>query len=445
MTTLATAAPAAGVRGPQITVAPQQLVGASYKSVAYFNAAVKAGGILRGRIEITNYAGRRQVVAFDPVDALTAANLGATYQLRRHRIHGSTRWTSAGPRSVSIGPKRIYRAPIVARVPPGTKPGDYLSGVSIQVLNQRPSQRLRGKARVVSTQRYAIGLLVRVPGPRHPRITFKGASVAYEPAGVTFHVKARNAGNALLQGVYGTARVSRTGSPVLIARIGPGTFVTGTSLSYPLLAAKQQPHEGTIYLVEATLYYGGRIAHLVVHLRQNVRFGHAQAKKEQEFTGRHVTNPSNGVPWWAWVLIGLGVAVLAALLRRRRSGRRALVRGGRVEPLLEERLATLADGAGPLSILVISQSGEDRAVRRRLIDELRPRLRQNDVLAEDDERLVVILPNASKQSAEGQVEDLRRVFEANEETEGTRIGTATTVEPTTAPELLARADENATA
>ena len=59
-------------------------------------------------------------------------------------------------------------------------------------------------------QRYAVGMFVKVPGPRHSLIELPSASVEREPSGLTFYVQARNPGNTILQkGVRGSLLVTR--------------------------------------------------------------------------------------------------------------------------------------------------------------------------------------------------------------------------------------------
>jgi hypothetical protein len=87
--------------------------------------------------------------------------------------------------------------------------------------------------------------------------------------------------------------------------IGPGTFVTRTSISYPLLVAGERPSEGTTYRVRALMRYRGRIA----RLDTRVRFGHRSARQQAEF-GKAVSRSGAG---FLTVLLAAiaGVAVVA--------------------------------------------------------------------------------------------------------------------------------------
>ena len=63
-----------------------------------------------------------------------------------------------------------------------------------------------------------------------------GASVTREPAGLVFLVAADNTGNVILKNVHGWVKVTSASREVAAATITPGTFVSATSISYPVLS-----------------------------------------------------------------------------------------------------------------------------------------------------------------------------------------------------------------
>ena len=234
---------------------------------------------MAGTLELRNRLNRKVKVALDRVDGLTAGTLGSAYGLRGSKPHGPTRWIRVSKRRVTLSPRG--RATVTVTVTPkaGARPGDYLSGIGVQALGKRSRAKTRGNFSISSIQRYAVGVVTRVPGPRHPLIRFTGARIAREPAGVTFFASARNRGNAILQGVQGQVMITQGKRLVARKPIGPGTFVTGTAISYPLLVATERPKEGTTYRVRAFLRYRGGIA----RLDTGVRFGHRSAEQQAEF------------------------------------------------------------------------------------------------------------------------------------------------------------------
>jgi hypothetical protein len=433
---------AAAAAGAQVTVAPQQLLaGGGYRAVSFFDQATRRGGTLQARIVVKNLGATPARVALDPVDSLTAENLGSAYRPRGLRIHGPTRWARIARRRVVVAPRQQVPMAIRVDVPRRAKAGDYLTGIGVQVLNQRARKSTNRGAQVNSEQRYVIGALVRVPGPRHPRIRFHGASVGYEPGAVTFRLRARNHGNELLRKVHGSATISRGGSRVVVARIGPGTFVTGTSIRYPIAAARQHPRAGTVYRVQAVLRY----RHGVARLDTLVRFSKRDAQKQEEFGGPP-TKDSGGLPLWVWLVLAglLGGAAAAGLVRRGGRPRRPLA-GPAAYDRLKSELAEAGAHGRPLSVVVLPDTPEDGQTRARVLKTLAPRLRSTDVVGDrNGQGLMIILPDTSERAAAGQVEDMSRVLTGIDGLpNGARIGMATAAEPTAPADLLDRAARDA--
>jgi hypothetical protein len=257
---------------------------------SFFELSARPGRrAVAGKLELRNRLDRRVRVALNRVDGLTASTLGSAYRLRGSKIHGPTRWIRLSKRRVTL-PSRGRRTVTVTVSPRRrARPGDYLSGIGVQALGRRARTKTRGNLAISSIQRYAIGVLVRVPGPRQPLIRFTGARVQREPAGVTFFVSARNRGNAILQGVRGQVTITQGNRLVARKPIGPGTFVTGTSIDYPMLVAGERPTEGTVYRVRAFMRYRAKVA----RLDTRVRFGSASAQRQAEF-GKSVRDSGSG-------------------------------------------------------------------------------------------------------------------------------------------------------
>jgi hypothetical protein len=244
------------------------------------------------------------------VDGLTATTLGSAYGLRGSKIHGPTRWVRLSKRRVTLAPHGRTTISVTVTPRQRARPGDYLSGIGVQALGERTRTKTRGNLAIASIQRYAVGVVTRVPGPRHPLIRFTGARIAREPAGVTFFTAARNRGNVILQGVQG--QVTITQGKRLVARrpMGPGTFVTGTSISYPLLVTAEQPKEGTVYRVRAFLRYRGGVA----RLDTQVTFGHRSAEQQAEF-GKALRHTGAGfLTTMLAVIAGVAVVATAAFM-----------------------------------------------------------------------------------------------------------------------------------
>ena len=386
---LAVAAPEhAAVPPPAVALSVQTASGASG---SYFDLTARPGArTYAGTLELRSTVSHPVTVLVDPVGSLTASTLGSAYKLRGTAATGSAIWSSVGPRRIVIGPLATQVIPVSVAVPEGTRAGDYLSGISVQALTKPRTQRVKSNVAIASVQRYAVGLLVRVPGPRTPLIQLTQAIVKREPAGTTFYVFGRNAGNAVLQNVNGNVLITRGDRVVARTHVGPGTFVSGTSIAYPVLVRGEQPHEGTAYRVRATMHYGPRVA----RLDQYVRFGHRDAVRQQEFGGPKAGGGSSGI--WGKVLliavlalVALGLIGLFALLRRRRGGLRHAD-----ERLVERAIADAASKDEPLTALLVStgEGSEPDAVVARMLGE---RVRHSDAVLRVPGRSLLVLAHGT--------------------------------------------------
>jgi hypothetical protein len=414
-----TAAALAAAFAPSAAAAPTSAVNvavhpATGAASSYFVVPGRPGGAVRaGTLEIDNPRAKRVVVRLDPVGALTASTLGSAYTTGGSALSPQASWIRLPTRRVAVGPHGRVTVPVSAYIPGGTAAGDYLSGVSVEALGQARSTRVRGNIAVSSVQRYAVGMLVDVPGPRHPQLRILSARIAREPAGLTYYLHARNTGNAILKDVRGWVLITRGKRTVARAKIGPGTFVTGTSIDYPVLVAREQPREGAFYRVRALMRYRGRVA----RFDNKISFGHKAAQAQQDFGGRPLSDGRSGIPIWL-VALSFGVAFLVAvaallLFLRRRRTRGPIVALKALEAALAE-----ADGA-PLTLVRIVDVYDWKPARK-LAGAVRSRLRPSDSLYRLSKyELLVILPATHADAAEILYADMRstpadvRVREAN--------------------------------
>jgi hypothetical protein len=291
---------------------------ASQPGLSYFRLAAQPGtGAQAGTIELRNPTTKPMHVVLAPVDGETLSTLGSSYAPPGSRPHGAALWLHIGTRAATLAPGASLVVPVSVIVPQGAKPGDYLSGISVESLDQRPQSVKRLGASIASVSRYAIGTEVSLPGPRHPLIQLTGARLRHEPSGLTFSLIARNPGNVILQGVHGEVRITRGGRLVVAQPIEPGTFVARTSITYPVNAFRETPSEGTHYRISAWMRYPGGIA----RLSRTLTFGHRAAVAQQQYGGPSAA-AGGGTAWWkiAGILVAIlyGLITTVLLLRRNR-------------------------------------------------------------------------------------------------------------------------------
>jgi hypothetical protein len=393
-------APARSMGAAGLIVIPSP---ASGPPLSYFKFSVASGhSVQAGALELRNPTARRLRVVLSRVDGQTIDTLGSTYATAGTHAHGSTRWLRLGQTRLTLPPGGRALVPVSVRVPRGARPGDYLSGASVEALDQREQTVKRGGASIASVVRYAIGVEVSLPGPRTPAIRFRGAGLQRQPAGLVFLLNAGNVGNVILQNVHGGALITRGSRVIARVPLGPGTFVTGTSIAYPVPTPHEQPPQGTVYRVRAYLRYAGGIA----RLDTLVRFGHRAALLQQEYGGPKASSGPGDLSGWLLAAIGALTAGLLALLWRL-SARRRRSRALSVVPTLDAALTAAWASGEPLSLIVVEFDGA--AASGKLASVLRSRLRQVDRLCRlDGGGFLVVAQATDLGMAEQLAEDLRR-------------------------------------
>lgn len=396
----------------------------------YFQlTAAPAGTIRAGSLELVNPTAHTVTARLDPVDAITTNTLGSAYAQPNAGIHGSTTWLRLSRQKVAIPPHGSQSVSVSLEVPASAGPGDYLSGVAVEALGQSQTTHLSKGLAIGEIDRYAIGVEVTLPGVRRPALSFAGATLAREPAGLSFLLAASNTGNVILKNVHGWVRVTTGARRVAAATIQPGTFVSGTGITYPVRALREQPAPGTSYRVRGVLYYQGGVA----RLDTTVAFSHAAAVTQQNYGGRKLPQST---PPWGWLILGpLAAAALAGvrLLVVRR--RRPLARAAGLR-LLERSLEP--EGERPVSILLVK--GGSRYARA-IAATIKPRLRRSDRICELSPReLLVICPRTSRPVATDLQRDLCELLARHPTLADApiEVARATAVKPTTASKLLGR-------
>jgi len=338
----------------------------------------------------------------DPVDALTTNTFGSAYSLGGP-THGVTSWTTLSSRRVTLPPHGQTNVTVAATIPGSATPGDYLSGIAVEALGQVNSSQSKHGIAIGEIDRYAIGLELSVPGPRSPLIRFTGARVVRDPSQLTFQLLASNSGNVILKNVHGSATVSRSGHVVAQLPLGPGTFVTGTSIAYPVGAPNQEPTVGTQYRVQATLYYAGGVA----HLDTGVSFGHAAAVVQQRYEGSGASSSSASssiLPWVALAIVLLGIGGVCFFIFVLAPRRRRAPQGRAAQAHVDRALAGASDQR-PVSIVRIRSDQPDQ--RRRAARVVSERMRASDQLCDlGDRGLVLVLPTTGAPMAGGFALDL---------------------------------------
>jgi hypothetical protein len=320
-------ASAAGVGG--ITVRPEQRTGDAFMPVAFLNVTSKPGARrLAGRLLIRNVEPRPLTIELDAVDGLTASNLGYAYTVSGATAHRHTRWIRLSARRIVLAPGATAKIAITALPATNAKPGDYLAGISVETVGQRKAPDGKARLAISTSERYVVGVQMRIPGRRVARLGFTHAAVEAFPGGVTFLLTARNTGNVMLEDVRGQMAVYRGGRRIAEAQIGPGTFVTGTSARLQLLAAREHPHAGTKYRVRGRLHFKTGSA----RFDDEVVFGNRQERTRNSYVGPAAgSGGGGGLP--LALAVALALAAIAGTVLAVRKHRRTRARLARLDAL----------------------------------------------------------------------------------------------------------------
>jgi hypothetical protein len=428
----AVSAATASAQSPTVIVKVHQ---ASGIVSPYFQLAARPAKISNaGSLEVVNPTSRTVSVRLDPVAAITTDTLGSAYAQTDTSVHGAATWLNLSRRLIVIPRHASASVSVSVDVPATATAGDYLAGVSVEALGQSQTAKVTRGLTIGETDRYAIGVEVKLRGPRYPAVKLTGATVTREPAGLVFHVNASNTGNVILKNVHGSVRVTNGNRVVRTATVSPGTFVSGTSISYPLAAAREEPTPGSSYRVQAALHYDGGVA----HLDTRVVFSHAAAVKQQNFGGRKLPKST---PPWRWLLLLVVLLALAAVSRKLiRSRRRPL---GRVDGLKLLDRCLGPDGDRPVSIALIIANRRHNAT---IANAVRSRLRRGDRVCDlGRDGVLLICPTTARPVANALRDELEAHFARHPGLARVpfEIALATANKPTTAQKLLDRAKATA--
>jgi hypothetical protein len=400
----------------------------------YFQLSGRPGAnVSAGTLELVNPTSALIHVRLDPVDGQTTNTLGSAYAAATAAVHGPTTWVRLDQRFAAIPAHGRQFVKVALTVPASAAPGDYLTGVAVEALGQDNPTKLTKGVQIGETTRYAIGVELKLPGARHAAIHFTGAALSREPSGLAFLLGAVNNGNVILKNVHGWVRVSTGQRRVATVQIQPGTFVSSTSIQYPVLTQHEDPTPGTEYRIQARLVYAGGVA----SLDQTLQFSHVAAVTQQNYGGRKVPHaqPARyiGVALLLIMIVG-GAAAVPFVLRRRR---RPLTRAAGIA-LLDEYLVTQR----PLSVALVTAR---RVSRERIALVLRPALRRTHSVCDlGREGLLIICPATSRPGAIALREEIyARLAEFRDLADlPIEVTISTAVKATTAQKLLDRVEKN---
>jgi hypothetical protein len=258
----------------------------------YFTFDARPGETVAGRLGLVSRSRHARTVALRPVDVGTAASGGLDYGIGSPRAVGG--WLTLEQRRVTLAPGAVVHVPFAARVPDAVRPGDHLAGLVAYEPGRRSTGREKprtGGVRLAFRSRLAVAVQLRVPGPRHPRLAFRGAEIVDSPSGVRIYLKLENSGNTLVERTQGRVAISREGHELVRAPLDISAFAPDSAIRYPL-RLPGTPVQGVYHVT-------GRLepeSAPPVRMVADVELTDAQATRFEEATGTKVVRPSDSSP-----------------------------------------------------------------------------------------------------------------------------------------------------
>jgi hypothetical protein len=183
-------------------------------------------------------------VRVDPIDAADAIGGGLAYKLPTAPRKAVGSWVRLPKNSYHLDPKKGDVIGFIVSVPAGTKPGDYVGGVSAYVPNTK--QQKQGNVAITVQPRIVTAVEVTVPGPRHS--AFKAAGVkpltlAGRQTYIAAHIK--NTGNTLLGGTgYVWLYARGKSKPVIYQVLNISTSLAHSTVTFQIPWTKKKPAPG---------------------------------------------------------------------------------------------------------------------------------------------------------------------------------------------------------
>lgn len=327
----ATPAQAASVLGTgPFGLIPSPLPGGQPRS--YFQFSVAPGRSAQDTAVISNESSKTERLRIIMSRGVTAANSGSAYESVTGRCDRSTCWASGLPRTVTLAPGARRALSFRVAVPRGTRPGQYLAGITAESALRRRAVRLgshgHASARAIIIDQVTVGVAVTVGSLARLRTGVRISAVSAGWIGTMprMSIPVRNTGQTFVRAT-GSLACSQNGRrhsyPVIMETVLPGgravLAVNARGLQAGSLpcSVRLRDTDGALFSWSGAVNLPNRKATRTLNTAKGV----------------YVSLPEDSVPPWAIALMVIGALIFASLmillLRRRRSPRPALEANGK--------------------------------------------------------------------------------------------------------------------
>ncbi len=201
-----------------------------------------------------------ETIRVSAVDAKSGVYGGVSYNLPQQRRSRVGAWVGLSRAQVRLPSQRGTTVAFSVRVPPKTRPGQYVGGLTAYPAIPKTVIKKKGHSSeaLALVFRRVLAIVVTVPGAVRARFKISHVRPVARPDSVYLIARIRNAGGLLLAG-SGHLWLWRQGygKPVRSVNIRVGTTVPRTSVAYPIRWRKHPPR-GTYSYSISLHWHGGR-------------------------------------------------------------------------------------------------------------------------------------------------------------------------------------------
>jgi hypothetical protein len=298
----------------------------------YFNLTIAPGGSAQDVAVVSNDGTRTERLRVGTSRGLTATNSGSAFGSFSQACAGVACWVTGLPATVTLAPGTGRALGFRVAVPAGTRPGQYLAGITVAAAAPPRSVRIKSHAHVsvnvIVVDQVTIGVAITVGSIARlrTRLVVPAVTAGSFASLPRLYVHVRNTGQTFAR-ASGTVSC-RAGGRDRLFRVLIDTVLPGGQAVLPINA----PGIGSGTLA-CTVSLRDNTGHAVAWSGVVDAVAPTPAVTIHTGPGAYATLPASSVPTWAVALMALGGLILAALVGvlvlYRRAGRRPEPRADR--------------------------------------------------------------------------------------------------------------------
>jgi hypothetical protein len=220
--------------GPQtpVTVYPADAQGNRISQPGYWDITAKPGSTTKLYAVVGDVSNAPAAIRVLSVDATNATFGGLAYNLPTTKVRNVGTWVKLPTAKVSLNGNKGAVIPFSVKVPRGTKPGQYVGGVSAYVPSS--NRQTTGKAQVIVQPRVVTAVVVTVPGPQVSHFAVANVKPQYMSGAFYVVPHIQNTGNVLLKGTgYLWVYQSGHAKPIIQHPLSIDTTLPHSTIAYP--------------------------------------------------------------------------------------------------------------------------------------------------------------------------------------------------------------------